>query len=53
LSARDGLVLACLFLPEFGSGLGVMMLDIAAGAIRPRSYPIACGRGRRQVVTPS
>jgi MFS family permease len=26
-------VLACLFLAEFGSGLGVMMLDISAGAI--------------------
>ena len=27
------LVLACLFVAEFGSGLGVMLLDIAAGAI--------------------
>ena len=26
-------ILGCLFLAEFGSGLGVMMLDIAAGAI--------------------
>jgi MFS family permease len=26
-------VLACLFAAEFGSGLGVMLLDIAAGAI--------------------
>jgi MFS family permease len=26
-------VLACLFLAEFGSGLGVMLLDISAGAI--------------------
>jgi MFS family permease len=26
-------VLACLFLAEFGSGLGVMLLDIAAGSI--------------------
>jgi MFS family permease len=27
------LVLACLFVAEFGSGLGVMLLDIAAGSI--------------------
>ena len=27
------LVLACLFLAEFGSGLGLMMLDISVGAI--------------------
>jgi MFS family permease len=27
------IVLACLFLAEFGSGLGVMLLDIAAGSI--------------------
>jgi len=27
------LVLTCLFLAEFGSGLGVMMLDISVGAI--------------------
>ena len=26
-------ILACLFLAEFGSGLGVMMLDISVGAI--------------------
>ena len=27
------MILACLFLAEFGAGLGVMMLDISAGAI--------------------
>lgn len=29
----DAVVLACLFLAEFGSGLGVMLLDISAGSI--------------------
>jgi MFS family permease len=29
----DSVVLACLFVAEFGSGLGVMLLDISAGAI--------------------
>jgi predicted MFS family arabinose efflux permease len=29
----QSVVLACLFLAEFGSGLGVMMLDISIGAI--------------------
>ena len=29
----DWIVLSCLFLAEFGSGLGVMILDISAGAI--------------------
>ena len=32
-------VLALLFLAEFGSGLGVMMLDISAGAISPALIP--------------
>ena len=27
------MILGCLFLAEFGSGLGVMMLDISVGAI--------------------
>jgi MFS family permease len=29
----DAVVFACLFLAEFGSGLGVMLLDISAGSI--------------------
>jgi MFS family permease len=29
----DTVVIACLFLAEFGSGVGVMLLDISAGAI--------------------
>ncbi|HEX2304448.1 MAG TPA: MFS transporter [Gaiella sp.] len=29
----DSVILACLFLAEFGSGLGVMLLDISAGSI--------------------
>ena len=33
------LVLTCLFLAEFGSGLGVMMLDIASGAITAALVP--------------
>jgi predicted MFS family arabinose efflux permease len=32
-SGADAVVLACLFLAEFGSGLGVMLLDISAGSI--------------------
>ncbi|HWL34323.1 MAG TPA: MFS transporter [Gaiellaceae bacterium] len=32
-------ILACLFLAEFGSGLGVMMLDISAGAIAVAVVP--------------
>jgi predicted MFS family arabinose efflux permease len=32
-------VLACLFLAEFGSGLGVMLLDIASGAIKAALVP--------------
>ena len=32
-SGSDTVVLACLFLAEFGSGLGVMLLDISAGSI--------------------
>jgi MFS family permease len=35
----DWLVLACLFLAELGSGLGVMMLDIASGAIKAALVP--------------
>jgi len=33
------LILACLFLAEFGAGLGVMMLDISAGAIAAAVVP--------------
>jgi MFS family permease len=33
------LVLACLFAAEFGAGLGVMMLDISAGAISAALIP--------------
>jgi len=33
------LVLACLFLAEFGSGLGVMLLDISSGAIKAALVP--------------
>ena len=33
------LVLTCLFFAEFGSGLGVMMLDIASGAITAALVP--------------
>src|SRR5207249_11539220 len=33
------LVLGCLFLAEFFSGFGVMILDIAAGAIRAAVVP--------------
>jgi len=32
-SGSESVVLACLFLAEFGSGLGVMLLDISAGSI--------------------
>ena len=32
-------VLGCLFLAEFGSGFGVMLLDIAAGAISAALIP--------------
>ncbi|HEU0246353.1 MAG TPA: MFS transporter [Gaiellaceae bacterium] len=32
-AGSDAVVLACLFLAEFGSGLGVMLLDISAGSI--------------------
>jgi MFS family permease len=32
-------VLGCLFLAEFGSGFGVMMLDISAGAISAALVP--------------
>jgi MFS family permease len=32
-------ILACLFLAEFGAGLGVMMLDISAGAIAAAVVP--------------
>jgi MFS family permease len=32
-------ILACLFLAEFGAGLGVMMLDISAGAIAAAIVP--------------
>ena len=35
-AGSDAVVLACLFLAEFGSGLGVMLLDISAG---PSSRP--------------
>jgi len=34
-----GLVLACLFLAEFGSGLGVMLLDISSLAIKAALVP--------------
>ena len=33
------LILGCLFLAEFGSGFGVMLLDIAAGAISAALVP--------------
>ena len=36
-------VLALLFLAEFGSGLGVMLLDIASGAIKAALVPDPCG----------
>jgi MFS family permease len=32
-AGSEAVVLACLFLAEFGSGLGVMLLDISAGSI--------------------
>jgi len=32
-TGSDPVVLACLFLAEFGSGLGMMLLDISAGSI--------------------
>jgi MFS family permease len=32
-AGSDSLVLACLVVAEFGSGVGVMLLDISAGAI--------------------
>lgn len=35
----DWVVLVCLFLAEFGSGLGVMLLDIAASAINAAVVP--------------
>ena len=35
----DWVVLACLFLAEFGCGFGVMMLDISAGAITAAVVP--------------
>jgi MFS family permease len=40
------LVLACLFVAEFGSGVGVMILDIAAGSINASVVP---GRLRARV----
>ena len=42
IPAADGpkwLVLACLFVAEFGAGLGVMVLDISAGAISAAVVP--------------
>ena len=36
----DPVVLACLFLAELGSGFGVMLLDISAGAIMAAVIPI-------------
>jgi predicted MFS family arabinose efflux permease len=39
-------ILACLFLAEFGSGLGVMMLDISGGAI---AYAVVPDRLRSRV----
>ena len=42
IPAADGpkwLVLACLFVAEFGAGLGVMILDISAGAIAAAVVP--------------
>ena len=33
------MILACLFLAEFGCGFGVMMLDISAGAIAAAVVP--------------
>ena len=41
------IVLACLFLAEFGSGLGVMLLDIAAGSIFAAVIPAAPVAGVR------
>ena len=35
----DAVILACLFLAEFGCGFGVMMLDISAGAIAAAVVP--------------
>ena len=35
----EWLVLACLFLAEFGAGLGVMMLDIGIGSIKAAIVP--------------
>jgi predicted MFS family arabinose efflux permease len=35
----EWVILACLFLAEFGAGLGVMMLDISAGAIAAAVVP--------------
>ena len=35
----DWVILACLFLAEFGCGFGVMMLDISAGAITAAVVP--------------
>jgi MFS family permease len=35
----EWVILACLFLAEFGAGLGVMMLDISAGAIAVAVVP--------------
>ena len=35
----DWVILACLFLAEFGCGFGVMMLDISAGAIAAAVVP--------------
>jgi predicted MFS family arabinose efflux permease len=32
-------VLGCLFLAEFGSGFGVMLLDISAGAVKAALVP--------------
>ena len=41
------LVLTCLFAAEFGSGLGVMLLDISSGSIMAALIPDGCGRGSR------
>ena len=38
-SGSDAIVLGCLFLAEFGSGIGVMLLDISAGAIFAATIP--------------
>jgi MFS family permease len=38
-SGPQWMILACLFLAEFGAGLGVMMLDISSGAIAVAVVP--------------